>query len=105
MLNIQAVAAQVEYVESRGNSTVVSRDGCVGLMQINPRWSKYTAEQLKDPETNRAEGRRLLRYWHRQARGSWLLTLAAYRCGWGGLKGQCGTRYAKLVLRRARALQ
>lgn len=99
-MQIQAVAAQVEYMESRGNPRVVSRDGCVGLMQINPRWSKYTAEQLKDPETNRAEGLRLLRYWHKQARGSWLLTLAAYRCGWGGLEGKCGQGYARIILRR-----
>lgn len=103
MVTLTQVVVAVEHVESRGNPTVVSRDGCVGLMQINPRWSKYTAEQLKDPETNRSEGRRLLRYWHRQARGSWLLTLAAYRCGWGGLKGRCGTKYARIVLRLARS--
>lgn len=100
MVSIQAVAAQVEYAESRGNPTVVSRDGCVGLMQINPKWSKYTAEQLKDPAVNRAEGIRLLRYWYRQAKGSWLLTLAAYRCGWGGLKGQCGRGYSRAIIRR-----
>ena len=99
---LEQIVAAVEHVESRGDPTAVSRDGCVGLMQINPKWSKYTAEQLKDPEINRAEGKRLLRYWYRQARGSWLLTLAAYRCGWGGLKGRCGVKYARVVMARVK---
>lgn len=101
MVDLPAIVRAVEYTESRGNPTVVSRDGCVGLMQINPKWSKYTAAQLKNPSVNRAEGIRLLRYWHRHSGGSWLLTLAAYRCGWGGLSGKCGKTYAQIVLRRA----
>lgn len=99
---LDQVAIAVEYAESRGVATAVSRDGCVGLMQINPRWSKYSAEELLDPTINRAEGKRLLRYWYKQAKGSWLLTLAAYRCGWGGLKGRCGVGYARHVLRKVK---
>lgn len=100
MISVQAAAVAVEYVESRGNPNVVSRDGCVGLMQVHPRWAKVPRAQLFDPETNRAEGRRLLKYWHGRAKGDWLLTLAAYRCGWGGLRGECGQRYARIVLAR-----
>jgi hypothetical protein len=47
---------------------------------------------------NRREGIRLLRYWHGKAHGDWAFALAAYNCGWGGLKGKCGQGYARKVL-------
>jgi soluble lytic murein transglycosylase-like protein len=95
---LEQVLVAIEHVESRGNPNVVSKDGCVGLMQVHPKWSKYSKEQLKDPITNRAEGRRLFLYWHRKAHYNWAFSLAAYRCGWGGLEGKCGVRYARAVL-------
>lgn len=94
---LEQVLTAIEHVESRGNPTAVSRDGCVGLMQVHPKWSKYTKVQLFDPTINRAEGRRLFLYWRRAAHGNWLHALAAYRCGWGGLEGTCGMAYAKQV--------
>lgn len=99
---LDKIIAAVIHLESRGNPTVISRDGCVGLMQVHPRWSKFTKEQLKDPEINKAEGRRLLLYWHKRAHGDWSVALAAYTCGWRGLEGKCGTHYAKRVCRLAK---
>lgn len=98
---LDAIVAAVIHLESRGNPDVVSRDGCVGLMQVHPRWSHFTHAQLLDPETNKSEGRRLLKYWLRRAHGSWPRALAAYNCGWRGLEGKCGTGYARRVCRMA----
>lgn len=92
----------VEWQESRGRPDVVSPSGCVGLLQVCPRWSQYTAEQLRDPLINRLEGARLLSHWHRRAQGDWPRALAAYRCGNRGLRGECGDIYARRVLARAR---
>lgn len=92
----------VEHFESGGNPAAVSASGCVGLLQICPRWSSYTAEQLRDPTINRFEGARMLRYWHRRARGDWRLALAGFRCGNAGLRGECGDTYADRILARAR---
>ena len=36
--------------------------------------------------------------------GDWGKALAAYNCGWGGLRGTCGKHYAARVLRLARSL-
>lgn len=38
--------------ESSGRADVVSYTGDVGLCQINPRFSRYTEQELKDPYTN-----------------------------------------------------
>ena len=46
--------------ESGGRADVVSVTGDVGLCQINPRWSKYTAAELKDPYTNIEEAATIL---------------------------------------------
>lgn len=92
----------VEYTESRHDPTAISASGCVGLLQVCPRWSQYTAEQLRDPTINRMEGARMLRYWHRRAHGNWSRALAGYRCGNAGLRGECGKAYAKAVLSLAR---
>lgn len=94
----------VEWQESRGNPAAVSASGCIGLLQVCPRYSHYTAAQLRDPSINRMEGARMLRYWHNRARGNWTLALAAYRCGNRGLRGTCGQGYARLVLVRLRAI-
>lgn len=92
----------VEHIESRGDPAAVSASGCVGLLQVCPQWSRYTAAQLRDPTINRLEGARMLRYWHRRAHGDWSRALAAYQCGNGGLRGTCGRGYARRVLARMR---
>ena len=100
---IEAIISAVIWIESRGVATAVN--GCnVGLMQVCTRWTRATAAELRDPEINRREGERILRAWRRQAGGDWSRALAAYNCGWGGLRGRCGQSYAARVLRLARSL-
>lgn len=96
-MNIDTVAAAVEQVESRGEWW--AQRGCHrGVMQVCTRWSKLDPARLWIPDDNRCEGRRLLAYWYRKGGHSWAFALAAYRCGWAGLRGQCGTGYARKVL-------
>lgn len=97
--NLDAVAAAVEYVESGGQWW--ARNGCHrGVMQVCTRWAHVPAAWLWYPEVNRAEGRRLLTYWWGKSGHRWAYALAAYNCGWRGLKGKCGTGYARAVLRK-----
>lgn len=94
---IDAIAAAVEQIESRGQW--YAQSGCHrGVMQVCTRWAKVAPSMLWIPEVNRAEGRRLLLYWHRQANGDWSKALAAYNCGWRGLRNECGKTYARRVL-------
>jgi len=92
----------VTHAESRGTWSAVSRAGCVGVMQVCPRWAEVPRWALFLPAVNRLEGARLLAYWHRRAHGDWQLALAAYRCGNAGLRGRCGVVYARGVLARMR---
>ena len=98
MLPVEVVAIAVEQVESGGRWWVENR-GCVGVMQVNPRWSNHTRADLLDPEVNRQEGRRMLGYWLTRAHGEWHKALAGYNCGNAGLRGECGQRYARRVWR------
>jgi len=96
-MTVDTVAAAVEQVESRGEWW--AERGCHrGVMQVCTRWSKLDPARLWLPDDNRREGRRLLAYWYRQ-RHDWAYALAAYRCGWAGLRGRCGAGYARLVLK------
>lgn len=96
-MTIDTVAAAVEQVESRGEW--YAERGCHrGVMQVCTRWAKVAPARLWLPEDNRREGKRLLAYWYRKGGHSWAFALAAYRCGWGGLRGQCGKKYASVVL-------
>lgn len=95
---VEVVAQAVEQFESGGQWWAVSRSGCVGVMQICPKWATVPRNMLLIPEINRQQGIRLLRYWYGKAHGDWWLTLAGYRCGWNGLKGKCGKTYAKRVM-------
>ena len=95
---VEQVADAVETVESGGRWWVVSKSGCIGLMQICPQWSKVPRDQLLIPEINRQEGIRMIRYWKEKAHGDWWLALAGYRCGWQGLKSRCGHTYARKVM-------
>ena len=102
---LEMVAVAVEQVESRGQWWVVSGAGCVGVMQICPRWTTRTRAELLDPEVNRAEGRRQLGNWYTKAHHNWHRALAAYNCGTVGLKGECGHSYAVKVLALAKTLE
>lgn len=93
----------VTYAESRGAWFAVSRAGCVGVMQVCPRWAEVPRWALFLPPVNRLEGARLLAYWHRRAHGDWQLALAGYKCGNRGLRGRCGQAYARAVEARRRA--
>ena len=100
-MTIDTVAAAVEQVESGGDPQAVR--GCYrGLMQVCTRWAHCKPDELFDPTVNRREGKRILGYWYRKAHGDWAFALAAYNCGWAGLRGECGTAYARRVLRRVR---
>jgi hypothetical protein len=74
-------------------------------MQVCPKWAHVPRDNLLIPEVNRQEGIRLLRYWHGKSHGDWWATLAGYRCGWNGLRGKCGHKYARAVLKLARTMQ
>ena len=91
------IVLAVEQVESGGKWWVESPSGCVGVMQVCPRWSKFKRRQLFDPNVNRAEGERILEYWLTRAHGEWHRALAAYNCGNAGLEGRCGQSYARTV--------
>ena len=94
---IDAIAAAVEQVESRGQWW--AKSGCHrGVMQVCTRWAKVAPAMLWIPEVNRREGKRLLLYWYGKAGGDWSRAIAAYNCGWRGLKGNCGKTYARRVL-------
>lgn len=96
-MTIDTVAAAVEQVESRGEWW--AQRGCHrGVMQVCTRWSKLPSARLWIPDDNRREGKRLLAYWYRHSGHDWAYALAAYRCGWAGLRGECGHGYARKVL-------
>ena len=104
MITMLMVAAAVEQVESEGHWWVESSSHCVGVMQVCPKWSERTRAELFDPEVNRHEGRRMIHYWLTKSHHNWHRALAAYNCGWGGLRGKCGGGYARRVLRMAKNL-
>lgn len=100
-ITLASVAVAVEQVESGGQWWVESRSGCVGVMQVCPRWSTRTRAELFDPNVNREEGRKALAYWLTRSHGNWHRALAGYRCGNAGLRGLCGRSYARAVWRLA----
>ena len=99
------IRAAVEYVESNGNPCAVSSSGCIGLMQVCPRWSLVSRDQLFDQDINRFEGVRILADNLYAAHGNWRRALAGYRCGGRGLRGKCGSVYARRVLALARKMR
>jgi hypothetical protein len=98
----QAIVRAIEEVESKGQWWVISKGGCVGVMQICPKWSKYKRRDLLNPIINRMEGERMLTYWLGRSGQNMRKALAAYNCGNGGLKGKCGASYAIKVINVAR---
>lgn len=94
----------VEEVESHGKWWLVSKSGCVGVMQICPKYSKEKRAALFDPEVNRREGARMLAYWMQRTGNNLTRALAAYNCGNNGVTGKCGVGYANHVISLARKL-
>ena len=98
----ERLRAAVERVESHSNPLVKSSAGCIGVMQVCPRWSLVPADALWDVNVNRMEGTRILDEMRRHAGGYWRRALAGYVCGNRGLRGECGDDYARRVLALAR---
>lgn len=79
--------ASIIQVESSWNPRAVSNRGACGLMQIIPRWnpkkdgSRYTCDELKDPETNIRAGARALRRWNKKSGGDTPTAICAYNAG------------------------
>jgi len=97
------VIEAIEQVESKGNWYVVSKSGCIGVMQVCPKWSKVKKSELLIPEINRREGERLFTSWLKASHGNVARALAAYRYGYDGLHGKKGSDYAYAVLRIAKS--
>ena len=87
----------IEQQESGGNYFVKSNGYCMGLMQIDRRYSPVPPLFLKIPLVNRVVGTRAIKYWKRRARGNLHFALASYNCGTRGLDGRCGLGYANQV--------
>lgn len=90
----------VEFQESRGVASVRDNGYCVGLMQIDRRYSPIQKPFLQIPYLNRIIGVRALRYWYRRAGGDMHHALSGYNCGNAGLNTTCGSGYASAVLNR-----
>lgn len=90
----------VEFTESRGEYTVKNNGSCTGLMQVNYHYTTVPRPLLKVPVINRAVGTKMLRDWYHKSGDNMKNTLAAYNCGYGGLRGSCGVGYANMTLAR-----
>lgn len=64
------IVTAVIYRESSFSPRVVSSAGACGLMQVLPRYSRYTCEQLKNPRVGIRDGIRALKWWLSWAEGS-----------------------------------
>ena len=81
---VVSIAAQ----ESRFDPDAKSWAGAVGLLQINHRFSKYSEDELLDPEVNIKEAIRILtehlnHYKYLDEENKWALVLATYNAGVG----------------------
>lgn len=94
----------IEYTESGGDPWS-KRGVCRGLWQVNAEYAsphvRKSPALLYDPVVSRAEGRRALHGWSKICRGDMTCALRGYRCGWAGVRGECGSKYAAAVQRRA----
>lgn len=74
------VIASVMWLESRMKLNAVSSTGCCGLMQVQPKYSDYTCEQLQDIATGIDEGVRKLAHYRSKCGKAWL---DVYHGGYG----------------------
>ena len=63
------IVTAIIYRESAFSPGVVSKAGACGLMQVLPKYSKYTCRQLKQPRVAIREGVRALSVWLPWAEG------------------------------------
>lgn len=98
-----ALLAAIEYTESRGQAFAVSEANCVGVLQVDPRWSVVPRPLLFLPVVNRLEGARIYARWRQRAANDDRVALRAFACGNKGLRpnppAAC-VRYADAVLGR-----
>ena len=87
----------IEQQESGGNYFVKNNGYCMGLMQIDRRYSPVPPLFLKIPLVNRVVGTRAIKYWKKRAGGNLRYAFASYNCGTKGLDGRCGLGYASQV--------
>lgn len=94
--------ARMEWVESRGNPLARNQSsGCVGLLQVQPRYARVPEPLLYLPLVNRIEAARILSRWkHRRCGGRLRCAVRAYACGAKALRDRslCAS-YADTVLR------
>ena len=90
----------VMAVESGGEQFAISAENCMGLYQINPRYTPLPKWALFVPALARAEAARQLYLWRKRAKGDTTAALAAYNCGNAGLRNVCGRAYAIRVFSR-----
>ncbi|HKJ33077.1 MAG TPA: transporter substrate-binding domain-containing protein, partial [Balneolales bacterium] len=81
---IVAIAAQ----ESKFDPSAKSWAGAVGLMQVSPRFTEYTPQQLENKKLNVREGIRILKeqlkhYAYMDSTNQWDFALATYNAGPG----------------------
>lgn len=101
-----AVLDAVEHAESRGRWWAVGAGArCLGPFQLCHQFARLPWPLLFVRPLARIEAGRQLDGWIAAADGQLAPALAAYRCGWAGLRGRCGVRYAAAVLRRAAEIQ
>jgi hypothetical protein len=89
--------ARIAHVESRGSVWATSPVGCVGLHQVQPKYSYAPRWALRIPVVSRWEGCRILRRWQHRCKGSLRCALRAYSHGNAGLRGE-GEWYANKIL-------
>jgi soluble lytic murein transglycosylase-like protein len=62
----------IAYTESKFVTTAKSKSGCCGVMQVMPRYSKYTCKQLYNRRINIQEGIRKMNAWKARFGKEWV---------------------------------
>ena len=81
------LVVSIIQVESSWNPKAVSNKGACGLMQVVPKWNpkkdgtKYTCDELKNPELNIRVGARALKRWSKRSGGDTPTAICAYNAG------------------------
>lgn len=90
----------IEHLES-GDNPWAKRGMCRGLWQVDARWASPLVRKapalLYDRAVAREEGRRALAGWVKACGGDLTCGLRGFRCGWAGVRGECGSKYAAAV--------
>lgn len=88
----------IMFEESKGDPTIVSPAGAIGLLQVMPFPWRPSAELLKDPSVNLTAGTKTLSEVIRQAQGRLHIALMAYNSGWRKLNVPVARSFARKVL-------